>query len=63
MDFITPLPTRGVGFPIEGLDPHTRHQRADVFAPGLETLRAQQIAQHPCAGERMLAGLPASPNT
>ncbi|KFB76002.1 MAG: hypothetical protein AW06_002927 [Candidatus Accumulibacter cognatus] len=41
MDFIPPLPTRGVGLPIEGFDPHARHQGADVLAPGLEALGAE----------------------
>ncbi len=54
MDFIPPLPTRGVGLPVERFDPHARPQGADVLASRREALGPQEIAQHAGAGERVL---------
>src|SRR5579863_7187279 len=44
----------GAGPAIDGLDAHPSHQRAQMAPADLETLAAEQIAQHPAAGERVV---------
>jgi hypothetical protein len=46
--------SRGVRPPVQGLDAHLGHQRADMLATGFEAFRLQQIAQHPRTREWVL---------